>query len=53
VGGRHSEAETFRFELYAKGETKEIYRHTKDDPGFHFRAKQTSDKGKFPTPSLR
>lgn len=44
---------TFRYELYAKGSTEKMYRHTKDDPGFYFRTKQASDKGKFRTPSLR
>ncbi len=44
---------TFRYELYAKGSTEEMYRKTKDDPGFYFRTKQKSDKGKFRTPSLR
>ncbi len=44
---------TFRYELYAKGVTEEMYRTTKDDPGFYFRTKQKSDKGKFRTPSLR
>jgi len=44
---------TFRFELYAKGVTEEMYRSTKDDPGLYFRTKQKSDKGKFRTPSLR
>lgn len=44
---------TFRFELYAKGSTEEMYRTTKDDPGLYFRTKQTSDKGKFRVPSLR
>ncbi|SHF20147.1 cytochrome c peroxidase [Ruegeria intermedia] len=44
---------TFRYELYAKGSTEEGYRHTKDDPGFYFRTKEKSDKGKFRTPSLR
>lgn len=44
---------TFRFELYAKGVTQKMYRETKDDPGFYFRTKQKSDKGKFRTPSLR
>ena len=44
---------TFRFELLAKGSTEEMYRTTKDDPGLYFRTKQTSDKGKFRTPSLR
>ena len=44
---------TFRYELYAKGSTEEMYRKTKDDPGFHFRTKEKSDKRKFRTPSLR
>ncbi|WP_298850043.1 cytochrome c peroxidase [uncultured Ruegeria sp.] len=44
---------TFRYELYAKGSTEEMYRHTKDDPGFYFRTKEKVDKGKFRTPSLR
>lgn len=44
---------TFRFELFAKGSTEEMYRTTKDDPGLYFRTKQKSDKGKFRTPSLR
>ena len=44
---------TFRFELYAKGSTEELYRKTKDDPGLYFRSKDASHKGKFRTPSLR
>ncbi|MEM8956521.1 MAG: cytochrome c peroxidase [Pseudomonadota bacterium] len=44
---------TFRFELYAKGVTEDMYRTTKDDPGLYFRTKQKSDKGKFRVPSLR
>lgn len=44
---------TFRFELYAKGSTQEMYRTTKDDPGLYFRTKQKADKGKFRVPSLR
>ncbi|WP_424964761.1 cytochrome-c peroxidase [Dinoroseobacter sp. S375] len=44
---------TFRFELYAKGSTEEMYRTTKDDPGLYFRTKQKADKGKFRVPSLR
>ena len=44
---------TFRFELYAKGSTEELYRHTKDDPGLYFRSKDKRHKGKFRTPSLR
>lgn len=44
---------TFRFELYAKGSTEELYRKTKDDPGVYFRSKDANHKGKFRTPSLR
>ncbi len=44
---------TFRFELYAKGSTEEMYRNTKDDPGLYFRSKDKRHKGKFRTPSLR
>lgn len=44
---------TFRFELYAKGSTEELYRNTKDDPGLYFRSKDAQHKGKFRTPSLR
>ena len=44
---------TFRFELYAKGSTEKLYRHTKDDPGLYFRAKDKRHNGKFRTPSLR
>ncbi len=44
---------TFRYELYAKGVTEEMYRHTKADPGLYFRTKNVWDKGKFRTPSLR
>jgi cytochrome c peroxidase len=44
---------TFRFELFAKGSTEEMYRSTKDDPGLYFRTKHKADKGKFRVPSLR
>ncbi|MEL7346634.1 MAG: cytochrome c peroxidase [Pseudomonadota bacterium] len=44
---------TFRFELYAKGSTEELYRNTKDDPGLYFRSKDKNHLGKFRTPSLR
>ena len=44
---------TFRYELYAKGSTQEMYRKTKDDPGVYFRTKEANHKGKFRTPSLR
>lgn len=44
---------TFRFELYAKGSTEDLYRNTKDDPGLYFRSKDARHKGKFRTPSLR
>ncbi|MEZ8384343.1 cytochrome-c peroxidase [Vibrio splendidus] len=44
---------TFRFELYSKGVTEEMYRTTKADPGAYFRAKRQEMLGKFRTPSLR
>ncbi|WP_122047355.1 cytochrome-c peroxidase [Vibrio atlanticus] len=44
---------TFRFELYSKGVTEEMYRTTKADPGAYFRAKRKEMLGKFRTPSLR
>ncbi len=44
---------TYRFEMYAKGSTEEMYRTAKDDPGLYFRTKQKEDKGKFRVPSLR
>jgi len=44
---------TFRFEQYAKGVTQKMYRTIKDDAGLYYRTKQTADKGKFRTPSLR
>ena len=44
---------TFRFENYAKGATEELYRTAKADVGFYFRTKNSWDKGKFRTPSLR
>ena len=44
---------TFRFELYSKGVTEEMYRRTKADPGAYFRAKRKEMLGKFRTPSLR
>ncbi|PTO52365.1 cytochrome-c peroxidase [Vibrio splendidus] len=44
---------TFRFELYSKGVTEEMYRTTKADPGAYFRAKRKELLGKFRTPSLR
>ncbi|WP_135443495.1 cytochrome-c peroxidase [Vibrio tasmaniensis] len=44
---------TFRFELYSKGVTEEMYRTTKADPGAYFRAKRKGMLGKFRTPSLR
>ncbi|MEP3049537.1 MAG: cytochrome c peroxidase [Roseibium sp.] len=44
---------TFRYELYAKGSTEEMYRTYKDDPGAYFRAKAPNHKGKFRVPSLR
>lgn len=44
---------TFRFELFAKGSTEEMYRSTKDDPGLYFRTKEEEHKGAFRVPSLR
>ena len=44
---------TFRYELFAKGVTQDLYRTTKDDLGLYFRTKETADQGKFRTPSLR
>lgn len=44
---------TFRYELYAKGSTEEMYRAYKGDPGVYFRGKIKSMKGKFRVPSLR
>ncbi|MEZ8289359.1 cytochrome-c peroxidase [Vibrio sp. 10N.237.312.B06] len=44
---------TFRFELYSKGVSEEMYRTTKADPGAYFRAKRKEMLGKFRTPSLR
>ncbi|MHA1109223.1 MAG: cytochrome-c peroxidase, partial [Alphaproteobacteria bacterium] len=44
---------TFRFEIYAKGSTEEMYRAIKDDPGLYFRSKEARHKGRFRTPSMR
>lgn len=44
---------TFRYEIYAKGTNQKDYRTTKDDWGFYYRTKNSWDKGKFRTPSLR
>ncbi|PVZ72475.1 cytochrome-c peroxidase [Pelagibaculum spongiae] len=44
---------TFRYELYAKGSTEKMYRHTKADPGAYFTGKIKSMKGKFRTATLR
>lgn len=44
---------TFRYELYAKGVSEQLYRTAKDDLGLYFRSKEKSDMGKFRTPSLR
>ena len=44
---------TFRYELYSKGVSEQLYRDTKDDLGLYFRTKETDDRGKFRTPSLR
>ena len=44
---------TFRFELYGKGSTEDMYRNAKDDPGLYFTTKRKSDRGKFRTQPLR
>lgn len=44
---------TFRWELYSKGVTEEMYRSFKADPGGYFRAKRKEMLGTFRTPSLR
>ena len=44
---------TFRYELFAKGVTQEMYRTLKDDPGLYFRSKEQDHMGKFRTPPLR
>jgi len=44
---------TFRYELYAKGVTQEMYRVLKDDPGLYFRSKEPAHMGKLRTPPLR
>jgi cytochrome c peroxidase len=44
---------TFRYQLYGKGVTQEMYRVMKDDPGLYFRTKEKDHLGKFRTPPLR
>ena len=44
---------TFRYEIYAKGVTQDLYRKLKDDPGLYFRTKEMADMGKFRTAPLR
>jgi cytochrome c peroxidase len=44
---------TFRYEIFAKGVTQDMYRKLKDDPGLYFRTKEKADMGKFRTPPLR
>ncbi len=44
---------TFRYEIFAKGVTQEMYRVLKDDPGLYFRTKEKDHLGKFRTPPLR
>lgn len=44
---------TFRWELYQKGMSEEMYRTTGSDLGLYHVTKRPQDKGKFRTPSLR
>ncbi|MBE9475581.1 MAG: c-type cytochrome [Proteobacteria bacterium] len=44
---------TYRYEIFAKGVTQEMYRKLKDDPGLYFRSKEKDHLGKFRTPPLR
>jgi cytochrome c peroxidase len=44
---------TYRFEVYAKGSTEELYRNGKHDLGLYYREKRDEDKGKFRTALLR
>ncbi|NOX72113.1 MAG: c-type cytochrome [Alphaproteobacteria bacterium] len=44
---------TYRYEIFAKGVTQEMYRVLKDDPGLYFRTKEKEHMGKFRTPPLR
>ena len=44
---------TFRYEIFAKGVTQDMYRVLKDDPGLYFRSKEKDHMGKFRTPPLR
>ena len=44
---------TYRFELYAKGVSQDLYRTSHDDLGLYFDTKQEADFGRFRVPSLR
>jgi len=44
---------TFRYEIYSKGVTQDLYRKLKDDPGLYFRTKEKEHMGKFRTAPLR
>ncbi|MGB5557124.1 MAG: cytochrome c peroxidase [Paracoccaceae bacterium] len=44
---------TQRWELFQKGVSEDVYRHTGTDLGLYFQTKRPDDKGKFRTPSLR
>ncbi len=44
---------TFRYEIFAKGVTQDMYRVLHDDPGLYFRTKEPMHMGLFRTPPLR
>lgn len=44
---------TFRYEQWAKGAPQDVYETTAEDLGLYYVTKQSIDKGKFRTPSLR
>ncbi len=44
---------SFRYEIFGKGVSQDLYRKLKDDPGLYFRSKEKDHMGKFRTPPLR